>query len=85
MFEADGTLVVPSKYEKIWEALPEARRQEITSVFELRQPRTTIEAEVLWESFELGKTPKKLFEGATPARAVITEYTDKDIDRLLGL
>ena len=85
VFEADGTLVVPSKYEKIWEALPEARRQEITSVFELRQPRTTIEAEVLWESFELGKTPKKLFEGTAPARAVITEYTDKDIDRLLGL
>lgn len=90
VFEDNGSLRVPVRYQKSWNLLSEEKKNEIICLFEFRKPKSQEEVSAIWESLNLGshrlitesrKTPNPI---AAADRSGLG-YEDKDIDNLLGL
>ena len=85
VFESNGELKVPARYQQSWNRLDAQRKNEIVCLFEMRQPRTVEESDAIWESLDLGRRSLIAAE-RTPVQAATSTlgYDDNSIDAALG-
>lgn len=90
VFEDNGSLRVPVRYQKSWNLLSDEKKNEIICLFEFRRPKSQEEISAIWESLNLG-SHRLITESKVVANPIETAnksglgYDDKDIDNLLGL